>query len=74
MGGTGILPVICHPGLRSGVQTLDSRVRGNDDGRDARTTGDCFAALAMTISEREAESLLGGYSSTGKQNDVILAE
>ena len=26
--------------------SLDSRVRGNDDGRDARPTGDCFAPLA----------------------------
>ncbi len=28
----------------------DSRVRGNDDGRDAHPTGDCFAGLAMTAS------------------------
>ncbi len=27
--------------------SLDSRVRGNDDGRDAHPTGDCFAALAI---------------------------
>ena len=41
---------------------------------DFRRPGDCFAALAMTISTPRAQWLLGGHSSTGKQNDVILAE
>jgi hypothetical protein len=37
-------------------------------------TADCFASLAMTISKREAELLPEDLSSTGKQNDVILAQ
>jgi len=36
-----------------------------------RATADCFAALATTIPNREAQWLLWGYSSTGRQNDVI---
>jgi hypothetical protein len=36
------LPVIRHPGPRSGVKEMA--------GRDAHPAGDCFAALAMTTS------------------------
>jgi hypothetical protein len=48
------LPVIRHPGPRSGVKEMAGRdarcyqIVGT--GRDAHPAGDCFAALAMTTS------------------------
>jgi len=58
IGGTAISsvgPASCRslvtPDFDSGA-SLDSRVRGNDDGWDAHPTVDCIAALPMTYPER----------------------